>query len=173
MKYFKILSILFLSSLFMVSCEKENIDEVEEEVVEEIDSEITISIRGETNTYDAFAAYCDDGSDSVQFWQVSNNTLLLGEEAMLEDFQVNDFLIFYSKLGNEELSYAGATFQDIMNGDTITSTILGPGELTVTEANDQHIEGTMEGVFVLNNGEIVDYFTEFNAEVIQESAQCN
>lgn len=178
-KFARLFLAMFALALVSYSCEKENLDVINEEVileeeVGEFTPKMTLSISGTTTEIDAFASYCE-ASDGSVFLTVSNNVLLLDTLIASEEFAIDDFLIYYASDAGEgqETSLGGAVFSDTVDGNAITSVILGPGEVSIDEANSEFVTGSMTGTFTLGSGEVVDYSVEFSAEVVEESPWCD
>lgn len=172
----KIIRLSILASvftLFLASCEKENFDVVEEEVVETIEPTMKVTIGNRSVEYDAYALYCA-GEDGTVFLSVSNNQVLLDTVLLVEDFMVDDFLIYYANDGTAASTIGGATFTENIGGTEITTVVLdGAAVITLEEANEQYVQGSMTGVFQLFSGAEVEYSVEFTAEVVGVSPWCN
>ncbi len=169
-----LLALVFV--IIFTSCEKENVDVIEEEVIEEVAPIMAITIAGTTTEFDAVAAYCSS-EDGRVFLQVSNNADLLGTPVQVEDFQIDDFLIFYVTDGSSEFTLGGAAFEDTISGTTTIGTAVilddSAANVVIDEASTEEIViGSMAGLFTLQNGEEAEYSVEFTAEVIQESPWC-
>ena len=172
----KISKLSFYAAVFTIlfaSCEKENFDVIEEEVIENIESVMSITMRDVTTEYNAYATYCA-GDDGLVFFNVSNNQLLLDTAIIVEDFMVDDFLIYYGNDGTEVASIGGAVFTENLGGFEFTYVVLdAQAAITIVEANDQYVQGSMTGVFELFSGEEVEYSVQFTAVVIDISPWCN
>ncbi|MFM9950704.1 MAG: hypothetical protein ACKV1O_22395 [Saprospiraceae bacterium] len=169
----KLLFLVLTAMFIFPSCEKENIDVVEEEVVEPFNPTMTVTFRGVTTEYDAFATYCSDGAGRV-FLNVSNNQLLLDSVLVAENFNVNDFLIMYEMEGEEVNSLGGAAFAENIGGVDITAFSLDTqATVVIEEANEQFVQGSMEGFFTTFSGNQYPYSIEFTAQVIAVAPWCN
>lgn len=158
---------MFAFSIFMTSCAKEENIEVVEETVEEIQPIMALTINGVTNTYDAYAAYCEE--NGVVSATVSNNQALLDGPINTEDLAIGDFIVLYRNDGtNPVVTLGGAGFEN-SNGEQwfVLDT---EATVNITEANSTVVSGDMEGTFFLGvpgpNAETADYSVEFTAEVI-------
>jgi hypothetical protein len=172
LKIRKLFLFTFAATLFLASCAKEDFDIIEEEVIENIESVMSITMRGVTAEHNAYATYCAD--DGIVFLNVSNNQLLLDTAIIIEDFMVNDFLIYYAHDGTEVASIGGAVFTEDLGGFEFTYVVLdAQAAITIVEANDQYVQGSMTGVFELFSGEEVEYSVQFTAIVINISPWCN
>jgi hypothetical protein len=173
LKISKLAFVALAFTLFLTSCEKDNVDFVKKEVVDTFNPIMKVTIGNETKEYNAYATYCTN-DDGLVFLNVSNNQLLLDTAIILEDFMVNDFLIYYTGDGTDELTIGGATFTENIGGVEFTSVVLDPAAMvTIEEANEEYVKGSMTGVFQLFSGEEVDYSVEFTAEVIAVSPFCD
>lgn len=164
---------IFTLAIFMTSCSKEeNKEIIEEQVIETVEPILLITINGVTNEYNAYASYCND--NGKEFLQVSNNQLLLDTTLIVENFQVDDFLLFYTSDGENEFALGGATFEDDFNGTPITSVILDAeaAEITIDEITSEYAKGSMTGEFTLLNGNTAPYSVEFTAEIVEVSPWC-
>ena len=172
-KISKLSFLAFALAFFFASCEKDNFDIIEEEVVETIEPVLALSMNGTTAEYDAYATYCA-GDDGSVFFNVSNNQVLLDTALLVDDFMVNDFLIYYASDGTETITIGGAVFTEDFGGFPLTSVILdADAVITIEEANEEYVKGSMTGVFQLFSGDEVEYSVEFIAEVVAASPWCN
>jgi hypothetical protein len=169
----KLLFLTLTAMFFFASCTKENIDVVKEEVVGPFNSGMTVSFRGVVAEYDAFATYCSDDDGNV-FLNVSNNEALLDTVILSDDFEINDFLVYYANDGEEVVSIGGAAFAEDIGGIEITAFVLdAQATIVIEEANDQYVKGSMEGVFTTFTGNQYPYTIEFTAEVVAVAPWCN
>jgi hypothetical protein len=167
-----IVFILALSTFF-VACEEENHDAiVETEEPIEVETSMKITLRGSTTTVDAFASYCED-NDRV-FLAVSNKEELLDTALTLDQFEADDFLLYFAKDESGVASIGGAAFADTLGGTAITSTVLdAAANINIIEANSDIARGNMDGSFALPSGAVEPYSVEFVADVVQTSPFCN
>jgi hypothetical protein len=173
-KTIKLSCVAFLFTLFLASCQKENSDVVKEEVVGNISSRMTVRIGTRTVEYDAYATYCAGATNGKVFFNVSNNQVLLDTTIVSSDFRVNDFLIYYGKVGTNVSSIGGASFTENIGGTNVTSVVFDPAAtITIDEANSQYVKGSMTGVFQLQSGGQAPYSVQFTAKVIRVSPFCN
>jgi hypothetical protein len=171
-KTIKLSFFAFVLRFFLASCEKENSDIVKEEVVDTIVSKMKIKIGGRTIEHNAFATYCN--KNGKVFFNVSNNQVLLDTALVSSDFKVDDFLINYGKSGTQVSAFGGASFTENIGGTNIVSVVFDPAAaITITEANNQYVKGSMTGVFQLLSGSLAPYSVEFTAKVIRVSPWCN
>lgn len=168
----KLAFVALVFTLFLTSCEKDNVDFVKKEVVDTFNPIMKVTIGNDTKEYNAYATYCTN-DDGLVFFNVSNNQLLLDTTIIVEDFVVNDFLIYYTGNGIDEFTIGGATFTENFEGSEFTSVILdGEAVVTILEASNEYVTGSMTGVFQLFSGEEVDYSVEFTAKVVNVSPWC-
>jgi len=167
-----ILFILALSTLF-VACEEENHDAiVETEEPIEVETTMKITFRGSTTTVDAFASYCENG-DRL-FLAVSNKEELLDTSLTLDQFETDDFLLYFAQDESGVVSIGGAAFADTLNGTPITSTVLDTdANINIIEADSDIARGNMDGTFTLISGAQEPYSVEFVAEVVKTPSICN
>lgn len=175
LSFLKIIQLSFFAfgfTFFLASCQKENYDVVEEKVVDTIVPKIRITIGSRTIQHDAYATYC--AANGKVFFNVSNNQVLLDTALRSDDFRVDDFLINYAKEGTEVFTIGGASFTENIGGIDITSVVFDPAAtITITEANDQYVKGSMTGTFQLLSGNQAPYSVEFTALVVRVSPWCN
>jgi hypothetical protein len=171
-KTIKLSFFAFVLTFFFTSCQKENYDIVEENVVGTVVPKMKITIGSRTIEHNAYATYC--AKNGKVFFNVSNNQVLLDTAVVSSDFRVDDFLINYEKLGTQVSTIGGASFTENIGGTSITSVVFDPAAvITIAEANDQYVKGSMTGVFQLLSGGQVNYSVEFTAIVIRVSPWCN
>lgn len=162
----------FVFTFFLTSCQKDNYDEVKEEVVETIVPKMKIQIGSRTIEHNAYATYC--AANGKIFFNVSNNQVLLDTAVLSNDFKVDDFLIFYAKEGTQVSTLGGASFTENIGGTPITSVVFDPAAtITIAEASAQTVKGSMTGNFQLLSGNQVPYSVEFTARVVRVSPWCN
>ncbi len=140
------LSLLFFSAL-ITSCTKEN-SEVIEDIVTTYEMEVTL--RGVTTTYDAYAAYCNE--NGIESFSVSNNLLLLGNDAWGSEITDGDFVVHYRKDATSEFSLGGTIIEstiDSMVTKTFTLTDESMIDITIDAANSTEVLGSMSGDFLV------------------------
>lgn len=168
----KILSIskyamfLFAFGLLLTSCAKENTDETEE--VAETNYEIEISLRGVTNTYDAYAAYCNE--NGIESFSVSNKLNLLDNDVWTTDIVEGDFVIHYRSDANGSFTLGGAIIESTLTDGTViknftTAVESSEGEnplvdVNITTANSTEVIGSMSGDFLVILDPITQQFDQ-------------
>jgi hypothetical protein len=169
----KLFLFAFIFTFSLTSCEKENYDVENQEVVGNIVPTMKVTIGGRTVQYDAYATYCT-GAGGKEFFNVSNNQVLLDTALLSTDFRVDDFLIYYAKDGADLVTLGAASFTENIGGVNVTSVVVDPvATITVTEANSQYVKGSMSGVFQLQSGAQAPYTVQFTALVVRASPWCN
>lgn len=155
----------FSLSVLLTSCSKENSEEMET-VIEDIEFIMEVTLRGETTTFDAFAAYCNE--NGIESFGVSNNKDLLSNEFWAGSLAADDFIINYRKDGSSEFTISGATFETTLNGvpGLIISQDLD-NDVVIDEANATQVIGSLSGTFIIDplTGEMASYSATFAAEV--------
>ncbi len=167
----------FAFSAILVSCTDEVDTIIEEEEVLETGMEVTI--RGNSVSYDAYAAYCNE--NGVESFSVSNNLNLLDNDAWASDIAEGDFVIHYATTAEGSYSIAGAIIESTLSDGTVVKNFTNavddqsnPSALAtieVTTANDTEVVGSMSGDFLVlldpANGdfEMVPFSATFVGEV--------
>ena len=153
----------------MTSCSKDNVDIIEEEEIGPVESKISITMRGATVDYDAYAAYCN--VDGVESLAVSNNPDILDNEFWSTgSLSENDFVVHYKNDGSVITSLGGAVFESEFMGQPILTFSLTPdATVNITASNSDFVTGDMTGSFLIgapDSPEFVDFTVDFTAEVI-------
>lgn len=168
-----LLGLLFFAMAFVfTSCEKENVDKIEEEV-EIIETQLTINMRGVTTTTNAYAAYCNN--NGKEYWGISTNQALL--ELPADMFQANegDFWIYSVVEPAGNFTLAGTATNQVFMGDSI---LLGATDanatLNITSNANNIVSGDASGLFFVPGDTTLGSFTvTFDADIIQTAAYCD
>ena len=158
---------LFVFSLLITSCSKEEAEEIIETPIE-TEYKMEVTLRGSTTTYDAFAAYCN--TNGIESFSVSNNADLLGNDLWSSDIEEGDFVVHYRSDANGEFSLGGTIF-DTNGIKVLTITDDSSVDITVDAANSTEVLGSMSGDFlvitdpVAGTVEFVPFSVSFAGEV--------
>lgn len=172
----KKLTILRFAALFLTmtailsSCSKENTEVIEEVIETKYEMEVTV--RGVSNTYDAFAAYCDE--NGIVSFSVSNNAALLGNDLWTSEINEGDFVVHYRMDAEGSFSLGGTILETEIDGQTIknfTLTDASQVDIDIETANETEVLGSLDGDFLvitdpISGGfEMVPFSVTFAGEV--------
>ena len=174
-------------SLMFTSCEKQNVDEIIEEVTElpadDKERKISIISQGNTTVLDAYAAYCNQ--NNKEYLTVTNNQALLSNTTVVsvssDDLDNGDFVILYV------IDSIGATPVDVVLWSSIDTTqsptiieFLAGSSSTFTFSVDpllNEVQGNMTGNFVTGllggNPVFIPFTVSFDADIVQPHTFCN
>lgn len=162
---------LFIAALS--ACKKEDVQEIikkEQPLLTE--SAITILIGGSTTTTNAYAAYCKNAGK--EFLAVSNDSTLLDTSLTSNQFDENDFLIYFAVDGTDTLTYGGTVTKDTISGTEFLATVFDfTPTIVIDSITSSGAYGSMNGTFSLPSGNSKNYSVTFSAGIIKTSPFCN
>lgn len=165
--------LLLSAGILCTACKKENIDLIEErQETIQLETSMKITTNGQTTTVPAYAAYCN--ANGKEFLSVSNNQDLLDTAITIQDFRMDDFLLFYAIEASDTLTFGGNVFEDTVQGVPIVEIALSSfAEINITSITSTIATGNMSSNLLLTSGQLQNYYVEFTAAIVETSPFCN
>jgi hypothetical protein len=165
----RLLASLLLLALFGISCNRN-----EDYIFEETDgnaSFLRISVSEDSEMYDGYAGYCNDGT--LELFHITNNTEFLDPDNLPSDFDSDDFLLSIGITGTDTICQLLYNYSYENDGQIFNNLIAQTtNTLEDFEYINGRVKGKLSGQFDIDELSDPAYDVTFSSEVVELPSLC-